>query len=172
MYHHHHRSHHHNPHNHPTPLTAPSSSVHRVVTVGGDGLYCEVMNGIILRTQTDHGVHVHDREARVVPSRLPIGIIPAGTGDMVVQYLHGTRDVMTAALRIVLGGSLPTNAVSVHQGGQLAAYSGLLLAFGLQGDMMADCEKFRWMGQSRYNGECRVRAKETGSGRGARGRKR
>ena len=139
------------------PLTylPVSLCVHSLVTVGGDGVYCEVMNGLILRTQKDNGVDVHDPEARLVRSRLPLGIIPAGSGDMVVQYLHGTRDVMTAALRVVLGATLPTNAVSVHQGGSLSAYSGLVLGFGLQGDMMADCERFRWMGHSRYNGECR-----------------
>ena len=119
-------------------------------------MFCEVMNGLILRTQKDNGVDFHDPESKLVRSRLPLGIIPAGSGDMVVQYLHGTRDVMTAALRVVLGATLPTNAVSVHQGGRLSAYSGLVLGFGLQGDMMADCERFRWMGHSRYNGECRV----------------
>ncbi|KAL8622430.1 hypothetical protein ACOMHN_034095 [Nucella lapillus] len=122
-----------------------------IITVGGDGLYCEVLNGLILRTQKDNEVNVHDVDAKVVSSHIPIGIIPAGTGDMVVQYLHGTRDVMTAAVRVILGGSVPANAVSVHQGGQLSAYSGLVLGFGLQGDMMADCERFRWMGHSRYN---------------------
>ncbi|XP_076440749.1 ceramide kinase-like [Babylonia areolata] len=131
--------------------TLEMEDVDGIITVGGDGLYCEVLNGLILRTQKDHGVDVHDKDARMVPSRLPIGIIPAGTGDMVVQYLHGTRDVMTAAVRVLLGATLPANAVSVHQGEQLSAFSGLVLGFGLQGDMMADCERFRWMGHRRYN---------------------
>ncbi|XP_025110094.1 ceramide kinase-like [Pomacea canaliculata] len=122
-----------------------------IITVGGDGIYCEVMNALIVRTQKDHGVNVHDPDARIVPSTIPVGIIPAGTGDCVAQYLHGTRDVITAALHIVLGNTTPSNAVSVHQGGKLSAYAGLVLGFGLQGDMMYDCEKFRWMGQSRYN---------------------
>lgn len=121
--------------------------------MGGDGIYCEVMNALIVRTQKDHGVNVHDPDARIVPSTIPVGIIPAGTGDCVAQYLHGTRDVITAALHIVLGNTTPSNAVSVHQGGKLSAYAGLVLGFGLQGDMMYDCEKFRWMGQSRYNGK-------------------
>jgi ceramide kinase len=124
-----------------------------LVTVGGDGIYSEVLNGLVMRTQKDHGVNVHDPAARYVKAKIPIGIVPAGTGDVTLQYLHGSRDVETAVLRIVLGGTVPANAVSVHQGGQLAAYAGLLLGFGLQGDMMADCEKFRWMGVSRYNGE-------------------
>lgn len=131
--------------------TVDLTDVDGVVTVGGDGLYCEVMNALILRTQKDHGVNADDPEAKVIPTNLPIGIIPAGSGDWVVQYMHGTRDVMTAILRVISGYTSPANAVSVHQGGKLSAYSGLLLAFGLQGDMMNDCEKFRWMGPNRYN---------------------
>nr|KAG5710249.1 hypothetical protein BaRGS_008965 [Batillaria attramentaria] len=131
--------------------TLDLGDVDGVVTVGGDGLYCEVMNGLLLRTQKDHGVNADDPEAEIIPTDIPIGIIPAGSGDWVVQYLHGTRDVITSALHVVLGKTSLTNAVSVHQGGKLSAYAGLVLGFGLQGDIMNDCEKFRWMGPSRYS---------------------
>ncbi|KAK7502279.1 hypothetical protein BaRGS_00006643 [Batillaria attramentaria] len=126
------------------------ADVDGVVTVGGDGLYCEVMNGLLLSTQKDHGVNADDPKAKVVPADIPIGIIPAGSGNWVTQYLHGTRDVMTAILHVVTGFTSRTNAVSVHQGGKVSAYAGLVLCFGLQGDMMNDCEKFRWMGPNRY----------------------
>lgn len=46
-----------------------------------------------------------------------------------------------------------TNVVGLHEGGRLARYASLLVEFGLVGDMMHDCENFRWMGPSRYNGE-------------------
>lgn len=138
---------------HPLKVTYPFALLLRIVTVGGDGLYCEVMSGLLLRTQQDLGVDMHNPDAKVAPCQIPIGIIPAGSGDWVVQYLQGVRDVITSALHIVLGHTTPSNAVSVHQGGKLSAYSGLILAFGLQGDMMYDCEKFRWMGSSRYTGK-------------------
>nr|KAG5710252.1 hypothetical protein BaRGS_008968 [Batillaria attramentaria] len=131
--------------------TLDLADVDGVVTVGGDGLYYEVMNGLLLRTQKDHGVNADDPEAEIIPTDIPIGIIPAGSGDWVVQYLQGTRDVITSALHVVLGKTSLTNAVSVHQGGKLSAYAGLVLGFGLQGDIMNDCEKFRWMGPSRYS---------------------
>lgn len=76
-----------------------------------------------------------------------------GSGDVIVQYLHGTRDVTTAILRIILGSTVPTNSVSLHEGGKLISYSGLVLGFGLFGDMMFDCEQFRWMGPTRYEGK-------------------
>ncbi|XP_076462123.1 uncharacterized protein LOC143294632 [Babylonia areolata] len=131
--------------------TMDLDDVDGLVTVGGDGLYCEVMTGLLTRTQADHGVNVHDSEVKIVASRLPIGLIPAGTTSMMVRYLHGTRDVTTAALQVALGRHVATNAVSLHQGARLSAYAGLVLGFGLQGDMMASCERFRWMGARRYD---------------------
>ena len=49
-----------------------------------------------------------------------------------------------------------SNVVSVHEGRHLTCYASLLVGFGLIGSMMHDCEKFRWMGPSRYNGECKI----------------
>ncbi|ESO94509.1 hypothetical protein LOTGIDRAFT_161209 [Lottia gigantea] len=127
------------------------SLVNGIITVGGDGLYCECMTGLVLRAQSDAGIKYDSPEAKIVASAIPIGIIPAGSGDYIVQYLHGTRDVKTAALHVILGQRTDANVVGVHQGGKLMAYSGLLLGFGLFGDIMYDCEKFRWMGASRFN---------------------
>ncbi|CAG2193934.1 CERK [Mytilus edulis] len=79
------------------------SKIDGIVTVGGDGLYCECMNGLVKRVQQDNRSHVD------------------------------------------------SNIVSVHAGRHLLSYSALVLGFGLFGDMMHDCEKFRWMGPSRYN---------------------
>lgn len=45
-----------------------------------------------------------------------------------------------------------SNVVSLHQGRKLTCYASLLVEFGLIGNMMHDCEKFRWLGPSRYSG--------------------
>ena len=50
----------------------------RIISVGGDGMYSEVMNGLVLRTQKDAGVDHNTPEARMQPCDIPIGIIPAG----------------------------------------------------------------------------------------------
>lgn len=126
------------------------SEIDGIVVVGGDGWYCECMTGLILAEQEKAGINTDDTESILRQCPVPVGIIPAGSGDVIVQYLHGTRDVTTAILRIILGSTVPTNSVSLHEGGKLISYSGLVLGFGLFGDMMFDCEQFRWMGPSRY----------------------
>lgn len=76
-----------------------------------------------------------------------------GSGDYVAKYLHGTRDVVTATIKIILGYTVQTNVASLHEGGKLVSYSGLLLGFNLFGEMMHDCEKFRNLGPIRYHGK-------------------
>ncbi|CAG2253208.1 CERK [Mytilus edulis] len=127
------------------------SNIDGIVTVGGDGLYCECMNGLIARVQRDNNVNVNCHNTDIVSASLPIGIIPAGSGNVIVQYLHGTKCASTAVLHILLGGNVESNVCSVHEGGKLLSYSALILGFGLFGNIMHDCEKFRWMGPLRYN---------------------
>ncbi|KAK3576315.1 hypothetical protein CHS0354_034005 [Potamilus streckersoni] len=121
-----------------------------LVAIGGDGMFSECMNGLLLRLQKDAKVDYNNPDATLSASTLPIGIIPAGSGNMLVQYLHGTIDVETAVIKIILGDHLLANAVSIHQGRALSSYAGLIVDFGLCGDMMKDCEKFRWLGPKRY----------------------
>ncbi|KAJ4925007.1 hypothetical protein JOQ06_003954 [Pogonophryne albipinna] len=48
-----------------------------VVCVGGDGMFSEILHGLISRTQTDNGVDPNQPDAELVPCSVHIGIIPA-----------------------------------------------------------------------------------------------
>lgn len=50
----------------------------RIVSVGGDGLFSECVNGLLGRIQADHDVDMHDPDSEIVASKIPIGIVPAG----------------------------------------------------------------------------------------------
>jgi len=66
------------------------------VQVGGDGLFQEIMNGLLdLRAQGG------DMAAAAACMRL--GHIPAGSTDAVAYSINGTRSQLTAALHIALG---------------------------------------------------------------------
>lgn len=127
------------------------SLIHGIVSVGGDGLFSECVNGLLGRLQSDSQVDMHDPDSEIVASKIPIGIVPAGSGNYLVNYIHGTRDVETAVLKIILGDHHMSNVVSLHQGRRLTCYASLLVEFGLIGNMMHDCEKYRWLGPSRYS---------------------
>lgn len=50
----------------------------RVVCVGGDGMFSEIIHGLVWRTQLDGGVDPNCPEETLSPCSLRIGIIPAG----------------------------------------------------------------------------------------------
>ncbi|XP_003783153.1 ceramide kinase [Otolemur garnettii] len=121
-----------------------------IVCVGGDGMFSEVLHGLVGRTQRSAGVDQNHPRATLVPSSLRIGIIPAGSTDCVCYSTVGTNDAQTSALHIVVGDSLPLDVSSVHHHGSLLRYSVSLLGYGFYGDIVRDSEKKRWMGLIRY----------------------
>ncbi|XP_069855918.1 ceramide kinase isoform X1 [Dipodomys merriami] len=122
-----------------------------IVCVGGDGMFSEVLHGLIGRTQKSAGVDQNHPRAALVPSPLRIGIIPAGSTDCVCYSTVGTVDAETSALHIIVGDSLAMDVSSVHHGSTLLRYSVSLLGYGFYGDLIKDSEKKRWMGLVRYD---------------------
>lgn len=50
-----------------------------VVCVGGDGMFSEILHGLIGRTQQEAGLSENDPNVALQSCDLHIGIIPAGT---------------------------------------------------------------------------------------------
>ncbi|CAN0040715.1 unnamed protein product [Lampetra fluviatilis] len=132
-------------------LAEDLSSYNGVVCVGGDGMFSEIMHGVIGRTQSDAGLDEHDSATPLQPCPLRIGIIPAGSTDCVCFATVGTNDPVTSALHIIIGDDQPLDVCSVRQGERLLRYSVSLLGYGFYGDVLRDSETRRWMGPMRYD---------------------
>ncbi|XP_069020877.1 ceramide kinase-like [Embiotoca jacksoni] len=122
-----------------------------VVSVGGDGMFSEILHGLVTRTQTDQGVDQNQPDVELVPCSLRIGIIPAGSTDCICFATVGTNDPVTSALHIIVGDSQPMDVCSVHQNDIFLRYSVSLLGYGFYGDVLTDSEKKRWLGAARYD---------------------
>ncbi|XP_060044780.1 ceramide kinase isoform X2 [Erinaceus europaeus] len=122
-----------------------------IICVGGDGMFSEILQGLIGRTQRDSGVDQNHPRAALVPSPLRIGIIPAGSTDCVCYSTIGINDAQTSALHIIVGDSLAMDVSAVHRNNTLLGYSVSLLGYGFYGDIIRDSEKKRWMGHARYD---------------------
>ncbi|XP_014438059.1 ceramide kinase [Tupaia chinensis] len=122
-----------------------------VVCVGGDGMFSEVLHGLIGSTQRRAGIDQHQPRAVLAPPALRIGIIPAGSTDCVCYSTVGTNDAETSALHIIVGDSLAMDVSAVHHHSSLLRYSVSLLGYGFYGDIIKDSEKKRWMGLVRYD---------------------
>lgn len=57
-----------------------------VVCVGGDGMFSEILHGLIGRTQQEAGLCENDPTVTLQPCLLHIGIIPAGN-DIDLTYV-------------------------------------------------------------------------------------
>lgn len=122
-----------------------------VVCVGGDGMFSEILHGLIGRTQQEAGLCENDPTVTLQPCLLHIGIIPAGSTDCVCYATVGVIDPVSSALHIVIGDSQPLDVCSVHHPSALVHYSVSLLGYGFYGDVLAESEKHRWMGPLRYD---------------------
>ncbi|KAM6977778.1 ceramide kinase [Aplochiton taeniatus] len=122
-----------------------------VVCVGGDGMFSELLHGIIGRTQQEAGLSEHDPTVTLQPCNLHIGIIPAGSTDCVCFATVGVNDPVTSALHIIIGDSQPLDVCSVYHHSSLVRYSVSLLGYGFYGDVLAESERHRWMGPLRYD---------------------
>ncbi|KAF7215396.1 ceramide kinase-like protein isoform X2 [Nothobranchius furzeri] len=114
-----------------------------VVCVGGDGSVAELCHALVVRAQLDA-----NSPEEPVKAVLPLGIIPAGSTDVISCSVHGVRDPVTAALHIVLGHLQQVDMCSFSSHGQLVHF-GFSAMFGFGGRSLARAEKKRWMSSSR-----------------------
>ncbi|KAJ8265469.1 hypothetical protein COCON_G00145680 [Conger conger] len=122
-----------------------------VVCVGGDGMFSELLHGVIGRTQQEAGLSEHDPTETLQPCNLHIGIIPAGSTNCVCFATVGVSDPVTSTLHIIIGDSQPLDVCSVHHLNTLVRYSVSLVGYGFYGDVLAESERHRWMGPLRYD---------------------
>ncbi|XP_046985114.1 ceramide kinase [Schistocerca americana] len=138
-------------HAHDTLLRRPLDGLDAVISIGGDGTFAEVFNGLVLRAARDAGIDHNDPEARLPPPPLRVGVVPGGSTNTMAYCLHGTTDVQTAVIHILLGDTRGLDLCSVHSNGSLLKYYSSVISYGYLGDVLRDSEKFRWMGPKRYD---------------------
>lgn len=127
-----------------------------VVAVGGDGLFSELLQGLLYRTRTDAKLPLYKQHkpftSEVTP-QLRIGLIPAGSTNAVIRSIHGTEDVETAAIHIALGFDIGVDVLGIHESSTKAflRYTVSLLGYGFHGDILEPSERLRWLGPPRYD---------------------
>ncbi|XP_028795382.1 sphingosine kinase 1 isoform X2 [Neltuma alba] len=121
--------------------TLDISNYDGIVCVSGDGILVEVVNGLLEREDWDTAI------------KIPLGVIPAGTGNgMAKSLLDSVGDPCTAAnavLSIIRGHKRSLDVTTIKQG-ETRFFSVLMLAWGLVADIDIESEKYRWMGSARF----------------------
>uniref|UniRef100_A0A8C5MSH0 Ceramide kinase n=1 Tax=Leptobrachium leishanense TaxID=445787 RepID=A0A8C5MSH0_9ANUR len=122
-----------------------------ILCVGGDGMFSEVLHGLIGRVQKDTAIDPNDPDVVLSPCDIRIGIIPAGSTDCVCFATVGVNDPVTSALHIILGDSQVLDVCAVHRKKRFLKYTVSNLGYGFYGDILKSSEKNRWLGPARYD---------------------
>ncbi|KAJ2602828.1 hypothetical protein H4R99_000135 [Coemansia sp. RSA 1722] len=109
-----------------------------VVVVSGDGLLHEVLNGLLQRS--DWPKH----------KALPIGVVPAGTGNGLAKSLDCIWPEQ-AAVAMVKAESRPMDIMSATLASGRTEYCFLSLTWGLMADIDIESETMRWAGSARLD---------------------
>eukprot|EP00731_Ephydatia_muelleri_P001824 Em0001g1824a len=122
-----------------------------LIAVGGDGLFNELLNGLLLQTQNSAGVNL--RKSRFIPvtAHTRIGIIPMGVCNSFARSVLGCQDPFIAAAQIMLGSSTPMDISSITQGGRLLMFSAGPLSYGFWSDAAASSNEFSWLGSRKFD---------------------
>lgn len=104
-----------------------------ICVIGGDGTAHEVVNGLMRRSD---------------PTQIPLGLIPAGTGNALHQHL-GFRNPIEAAQQIVAGQTQPFDVAEVTLTDRVI-YCLNIVGWGAVADINGTAEKMRSLGSIRY----------------------
>lgn len=127
------------------------SSIDGIVSVGGDGLFNEVLCSSVIRTQAEHSKDITDIDIdSLATPRVRFGIIGAGSANSIVSTVHGTDDCSTAAIHIAIGSKCAVDVATVHEGRKLLKVSANAISYGWLGDVLRDSEHYRCLGPIRY----------------------
>ena len=103
------------------------------IGIGGDGTLHEITNGML---------------SRYDGNKIPIGIIPGGSGN---SYMHdlSLTDPLKAAQAIINGTTRSLDSAKVEVN-HVVKYSMNMVGWGLVTDVGNKAEHFRWLGTNRY----------------------
>lgn len=101
--------------------------------IGGDGTLHEAVCGLIKRNH---------------PVKIPLGVIPGGTGNSVLQHFN-CLDPREAARRIIAGNTQPLDVARVRMGSDVT-YCVNIIGWGAVTDINRTAERLRMLGPPRY----------------------
>ncbi len=103
------------------------------IGIGGDGTLHEIINGMLSRPDE---------------KKIPIGIIPGGSGN---SYMHDLKltNPLKAAKAIIQGNTKFLDTAQVEMN-HVIKYANNMVGWGLVTDVGNKAEHFRWMGTNRY----------------------
>ncbi len=106
-----------------------------VIVVGGDGSLHEALNGLYRQSRID---------------RIPLGLIPAGTGNAFSRELGLDAYDLDKAIKIICDGRLKKIDIATYRGGAQLRYFINIISMGFAVDAGLTAKKLKWLGNIAY----------------------
>ncbi|CAG5134609.1 unnamed protein product [Candidula unifasciata] len=120
-----------------------------IVCMGGDGTVSQVVNALMNRAQKEKEVEMK-HGAQPAPSPLPLGIIPTGKTNNVVQSVMGVADPITAVLHIIHGHFQPVDLCSLYTPDKFLQW-GFNCQYGFAGQVLTYIGRYKALGAKRVD---------------------
>eukprot|EP01091_Cochliopodium_minus_P003525 TRINITY_DN1348_c0_g1_i1.p1 TRINITY_DN1348_c0_g1~~TRINITY_DN1348_c0_g1_i1.p1 ORF type:complete len:541 (-),score=118.58 TRINITY_DN1348_c0_g1_i1:635-2257(-) len=108
-----------------------------LITISGDGLFYEMLNGLLSRKDWEIAI------------KIPIAVIPGGSGNALATAMVGVLDPLTSAFNVIKGMAKAFDIGSILQRDRRTFFF-LSFSWGIVADVDFDSEKLRWMGSPRF----------------------
>ncbi|CAH1789548.1 unnamed protein product [Owenia fusiformis] len=116
-----------------------------IICVGGDGTVNKLVNGLLNKTQQNHGIDVKPTTNPAKPM-IPIGIVPTGSSNNIAHSVLGTDDPVSAVLHIVLGHKCPVDVCSTYHNEKFHSW-GFNFQYGFGGNILVFANRYSKLGQ-------------------------
>ncbi|XP_028395573.1 sphingosine kinase 2-like [Dendronephthya gigantea] len=114
-----------------------------IICCSGDGIINEVVNGLMSRQDWEEAI------------KTPIGHIPCGSGNglCAASLYHSGEpfDIISSVFTILTGVKCPLDIIKTQTSNPQPCYSFLAIAYGIGADVDIESEKYRFMGEYRFN---------------------
>lgn len=114
---------------------ADFSAYDGIIAAGGDGTLYEVING-----------YYKNRSVQ----RIPVGVLPTGTGNAFAKELDLLKNDWEKAIRIIAAGKTKKVDVGQFTSNGEKHYFVNILGFGFVGDVNKTAQRFKWLGDFAY----------------------
>ena len=130
-----------------------------VIAVGGDGMFNEIMNGVLIAAQNKNSISLdgepkalENEPIRYDSAAIKIGLIPAGSTNCLSYVSQGNDDPYSSTLQVICGESHPLNVCSIHDdAGKFIRFSFSMTSYGYFGHVLRKSEDLRKLGPTRYD---------------------
>ena len=120
-----------------------------ILTAGGDGTHNAIFNGLVKRS----GCQLDGENPRLPKLKIPVGILPTGSGNGTSLALNMSHDIQSCVINIILGHKRAMDLLTIHdpsRDNRFITAAHMMVQIVAVNSVAQSLEKLRFLGPFRY----------------------